>query len=284
MINKIEDIQKSISDETIVHTKINLTVTPESIIKYKGADLEKLNLKTLLPKVFRNYAWSYSRSDENDCMTVPVDVLPYIDVYNQYYKMKYPNRNLEWNFNYGTAVTKVKLGEKYYHLQLNTPQLFLLLQFNHQEKITALDLASRIGLPMSKLGKILTSFLKTKILCRESGKAPNDPTMLIYMNHNFNHSTDKISLVNIMNQQKVNDSEIQDRFAIGRENLLQAAVVRQLKQLKTVAKSELFNIVQKNILPFQINDTMFQSCLLTCVNEGYVTTDSDKITYVEESE
>ncbi len=281
MIHKIEDIQKSLADETILHTKIDLTVTPDSSKKYKGVDLTKLNLKTLLPRVFRNYAWSYSRTDDNDGMTVPYDVAPYIDVFNQYYKMKYPHRNLEWNFNHGTAVIKIKLGEKHYFLQLNTPQMFLLLQFNHQEKISALDLATNIGLPMSKLGKILTTFLKTKILCRESGKAANDPSMLIYLNHNFSHSSDKISLVNLVNQPKVNDSEIQDRFAIGRENLLQAAVVRQLKKHKTIAKTELLKNTQE-CLPFSVNDQQFHTCLMTCVNEGYMTSNNDQLSFVEE--
>lgn len=300
MIHKIEDIQKSLADETILHTKINLTVTPESSKKYPGVNLEKLNLKSLLPKVFRNYAWSYSRSDENDCLTVPFDVSPHIDVYNQYYKMKYPNRNLEWNFNHGTAVTKVKLGGKYYHLQLNTPQLFLLLQFNSQEKITALDLASRIGLPMSKLGKILTSFLRIKILCRESGKASNDPTMLIFLNKDFSHSSDKISLINIMatsqQQQKPNEQGVATELKVATDQaittelkvenkfaLVKESIIRQLKQLKTSTKQELFDIV-KNDVSFNIAEKQFQTCLLSCNSEKLLSIDSDKLTYVELSE
>ena len=181
---------------------------------------------------------------------------------------------------------------KYYHLQLNTPQLFLLLQFNSQEKITALDLASRIGLPMSKLGKILTSFLRIKILCRESGKASNDPTMLIFLNQDFSHSSDKISLINIMatsqqqqqQQQKPNEQaittelKVENKFALVKES-----IIRQLKQLKTSTKQELFDIV-KNDVSFNIAEKQFQTCLLSCNSEKLLSIDSDKLTYVELSE
>ncbi len=288
MIHKIEDIQKSLADETVLHTKIDITVTPDSDKKYKGkVDISKINLKMLTPRIFRNYAWSYSRTDDNDHMTVPFDVAPYVDVYNQYYKIKYPYRELEWNFNYGTAVTKIKLGGKEYFLQLNIPQLFLLLQFNHHEKLTAIELASNLGLPMSKLGKILNTFLKAKILSREQGKQSNDPTMNIFLNQNFTYSSDKISLVGLMTQTKVNDAEIQDKFAIGRENLIQAAVVRQLKKHKELTTKNLMEIIQKD-LPFVLTDQQYSTCLNTCITEGYLSRDPNDPTqilkYIEDSE
>ncbi|ARF09783.1 cullin family protein [Indivirus ILV1] len=285
MIHKIEDIQKSLADEVVLHTKIDITVTPDSDKKYKGKiDISKINLKILTPRVFRNYAWSYSRTDDNEHMIVPFDAAPYIDVYNQYYKIKYPYRDLDWNFNYGTAVTKIKLGGRYYFLQLNTPQMFLLLQFNYQEKITAIELASNLGIPMSKLGKILNTFLKTKILSREQSKQSNDPSMNIFLNHNFTYNCDKISLVSLMNQTKVNDSEIHDRFAIGRDNLLQASIVRNLKKNKIISSKDLLAIIQ-NDLPFAITEQQYNVCLNTCFSEGYASKDNDDtLKYIEDSE
>ena len=283
MIHKIEDIQKSVADDVVLHTKIDITVTPDSDKKYKNkVDISKINLKILTAKVFRNYSWSYSRTNDNDNMTVPFDVAPYIDVYNQYYKMKYPYRELDWNFNYGTGVTKIKLGGKHYFLQLNTPQMFLLLQFNHQEKITAVELASNMDIPMSKLGRILNPFLKTKILAREKTKESNDPTMCIFLNQNFSYESDKISMVGLMNQTKVNDTEIQDRFAIGQNNILQASVVRQLKKHKTILAKDLFEVVKTDV-PFPFTDQQFRTCLETCVSEGYMSNVDNTLTYLEDT-
>lgn len=285
MLHKIEDIQKSIADDIVLHTKIDITVTPDSDKKYKNkVDISKINLKILTAKVFRNYAWSYSRSEENDKMIVPFDLAPYVDIYNQYYKVKYPHRNLDWNFNYGTGVTKVKLGQKHYYVQLNTAQMFLLLQFNQQEKITALELASNLGIPMPKLGKILNSFLKSKILSREQTKQSSDPSMLIFLNQNFHCDSDKISLIGLMNQTKINDTEIHDRFAIGKENLLQASIVRLLKKYKELTIDELLTLAKSNV-SFPFTQQQFKTCLDTCKSEGYLISNDDNIwKYVEDTE
>jgi hypothetical protein len=278
LLNKLEDIQTIESDDKILHTKIELQITEE---KYKNKiDPSKINLKLLKAKIFRNYAWSYSRIDEpDDSITIPFDVAPYIDIYNQYYKIKYPYRKLEWNFNLGVGVIRIKLGEKYYNLQLNTPQMLLLLQFNERAEFTALELSSNMGLPMSKLGKILNSLLKSKILKRDSTKEKNDQSMNFFLNQEFYYDKENISLVGLTNTQPpVNKSSNTDNFTIVKETIL-----KTLRNSGKLIIPSLFQDVKNNI-SFTLTEQQFKMCINLLKSNGLVNQlDPDTLEYVDQS-
>ena len=279
MLCKLEDMQKSLADDIILHSKIEIKVSDK---KYKDKiDIDKINLKILNTKVFRNYAWSYSRIDnnENDNMTVPFDVAPYIDIYTQYYKIKYPYRELVWNFTFGTGVIKIKLGQKYYNLQVNTPQMFVLLQFNEKDKMTASDLSINLGLPVSKLGKVLNSLLKAKILKRESDKLANDPSMNIFLNPDFYYEKDNISLISIMDGSTQPKKQTVDP-PTDKLTLVKTSILTELQKHKQVSSEELLNYV-KSSLPFPLLEPQFKMCIEICKAEGNIKTENNILHYVE---
>ena len=284
MLYKLDDIDNSKTDK-IIYEKLQVTIKSD---KYKGKiTIDQLNRKMINPKVFRYYAWSYSKDEDKDDLIIPFELSPYIDIFNEYYKTKYPYRNLTWNFNLGIGIIKLTLGNKTYQLQLATPQLFLLIQFNDKSQISATDLASYLGISMAKLGPILNSLLMAHILKREENKSPTDPSMLIYLNNDFKYENEKISLVNLMNndqlQQKKIEEEINDKFSIGRDTILQAKIIREMKLNKHLLYTQLLEKTKMSLL-FDLNENKFNEILELCVKENYIHKNNDNsYDYLEES-
>lgn len=283
MIYKLEDVE-AMKNDRILYEKLHISITSE---KYKNKiDITKINPTMINTKLFRSYAWSYTRTSEQDQMSIPFELCPYIDIYNKFYECKYPYRDIVWNFNNGVAAINLTLGLKTYKVQLATPQLFLLLQFNEKEVITATELATNMGIPMAKLGIILNSLIRANILKRETGTEKSNPEMKLMLNKNFTYAIDTpISIVKLMDspqKQKKQEAEIMEKFASGRETILQACIVRTMKQTKHMTYGDLFSRVKVSI-PFQIEETKFTEVLKSCENESYVKNNGDgSYNYIED--
>lgn len=279
ILYKLEDIQNSGLDK-IICDKTKISINSE---KFKGK-IHNFDHKKMYVNVFRNYAWSYNRDNEIEKMNIPFEVSPYVSVYDIFYKKKYPNRELVWDFNNGTSVIKLTLGGRDYKLHVTIPQLFLLLQFNQEKEITAKDLAANLGISLSKLASLLNVMLKTRIISRESNKAPNDTSCKMFLNENFKYSEENISLINVSinaSQQKNTDKEIEDKFSIGRINICKAHVVRTMKVNKKLTYKDIFNNV-KITLPFHLENSMLNDVIKSCIEEDYIQKDNDDYKYLEE--
>lgn len=285
MIYKLDDIATAKKDR-IWYENMEITITSDKYKKYIKSG--SINHRIVNAKIFRYYAWSQSRDNESHNMNVPFDCAPYVDIYNQFYNKKYPYRELVWNYDQGVAVINLTIGAKIYQVQVTTPQLFLLLQFNNNTEITAKDLASNLGISLSKLGQIINVLLRARILIREENKSASDPTIKISLNNNFKYDNNKISLVNVnMNIQKskqqIIDKDIEEKFAIGRENICQACLVRTIKTNNKLDKQALYNHV-KIKLPFELDETMFNRVLTNCITEQYITQHNNVYTYMDDED
>ena len=284
MIYKLDDIAALKIDRTY-YENIKVSITSD---KYKNKlNVAKMNPKMINAKLFRFYAWTYTRNTDQDELTAPFELCPYIDIYNGFYKSKYPNRDIVWNFNHGIAVINLTLGLNTYTVQLTTPQLFVLLQFNEQAEIKASDLAINLGISMAKLGLVLNTLLCPRILKRETGTSASNPDLKISLNHNFTYATDSFSLISLMEnpqRQKAQENEITEKFASGRETILQACIVRSMKISKHMTYGDLFNRVKVSI-PFQIDESKFSEVLKSTEEALYVKNNGDgTYDYIEDDD
>lgn len=284
MLYKITDIQEMIGFKNIY---LNATITITSDKFKNKVNASTLDRNKVDGKLFRHGAWSHSKTNTIDIlpMNIPFELEPNIAIYNKLYEKRYPHREIMWNFSNGTSVISLTLNNKVYHIELTTSQLFLLLQFNEHKSITAVDLASNLGIPLSKLGLILQTLIKAKILKREIDKKSNDPSMLISLNHDFSHPSDKITIVSLMQQpeqlqQQMQDTEINEKFAINRETFLQACIVRTMKRNKNMTYIALFNETKISI-PFPLEETKFTKCLDSCINEKFIEKTNDGYNYID---
>lgn len=272
MIYKLEDLETAIRDKKFYdHMEVNIGSN-----KYKGKiNKEDIDLQKVNFRLFRNYAWSQTGTNSHQ-LSVPFDMQPYTDIYIAFCKKKYPHRDIQYNFENGTGVLKFNSKNKQYFIQLTIPQMFLLLQFNDSDKIKAHELATNMGIPLSKLGPILSSLLKPKILLREQNKNPNDIDMFIYLNTNFEYNGTHISFVNLMTnpkkeqaKQKEVDVQIAHQVELEKENLMRAAIVRTMKHNKELSKDNLYQKM-KEACKFEFDEKYFMNILDSCIEEKYV--------------
>lgn len=273
MIYKIEDVESGKNLEILKKkTKISLTT-----LEYKGKiNLDEIQLTNVSPMILRYSAWNNSRTLDIQQIEPPIEMKAYMNILSKLYQSRYSRRELKWNLNMGEGVVKVNLGGKNYSLRVTTPQLALLLQFNQKDKISAKELSENMKYPLSKLAIIINSFLMVQILEKDD-KQNNDPNLLFSLNNKFHYDSEKISLVNIImtleQQYKQNcnkvDKEISDKFAIGRENILQGAIIRAVKQNTNMTNQSLLENIKSKI-PFDITDNLYKSVLKTCFHEKYI--------------
>lgn len=287
MIYKLEDMEVAERDKVYYD---NLKFSVESN-KFKGKINEKeLNIQKIKFNLLRNNAWT-STSDNTSFIEIPFDMQPYTDMYLAYCSKKYPHRHIQYNFEYGVGVLKFNLNDNQYFIQLTIPQMFLLLQFNDTDKIKAHEIATNMGIPLSKLGPVLSSLLKSQLLVREPGKNPNDKDMFIFLNRNFKYNGSHFSLVQLMNNpkkeqsnQKQIDEQIAHQVKIEKETIVRATVVRTMKKEKTLGKEALMKKVSE-LCKFNITEECFSNVFTSCIDENYIkNTDENTFEYVEDDD
>lgn len=268
METKIKDIEAS-SENREVYMKLKIKIGADS--KYKGLNIETFDRSVLHTNVLTFYAWENSKSLKFRDYTVPIDVEPHIDIFLKYYNRRHPNRELRFNFSLGTAVVKLTLGDKLYHFKVSTPQMFMLLQFNDAERISAKQLSERMGIPIKIVGLLLNSFLEKNVMARDPGPG-NDPNMMFYLNDDFSYPSDKISIEYYPVLQQLtqeDDQEATEEFATGRDNILKALVVHVVKKDGPVEENAMIDKVKQK-LPFEPEQQMVTEAIEKAINEEYI--------------
>lgn len=279
MLYKIEDL-KNYKLEVEAYNKINVEIGSDKFKNVKKIDHRKVHAY-----LFRHYAWTPSQEETNinyHTSKIP-EIDAYIEIYKKFYNMKYPNREVVWKFNHGTAIVKLTFNDIEYLLQVTTPQMLLLMQFVNNKKLTAQQLATNLNVPLKVLGEILNTFIRIGILTRDITKDPKDSTMDFYINPNFKNGETNLSFITTPDLNKTDETEIADKFAIGRENITQAAIVRCVKHNKNMTQQNVFDKI-KTQLPFQLTDQLFSQCMSKCVSEDYIVKSNDVYNYLEDEE
>lgn len=276
---RIEDIETSLINKD-TYDNLNVKIDPA---KHKNLDISKINRRKVNPRTLRFYAWNDCKSSDVVSYNVPIELEIYIDIYNAYYKKKYEFRELVWNFDLGTAEVKAKFGDKTYTIKLATSQLFLLMQFTEQPKMSARELANRMNISLQKLQPLLNTFLKGKILMRDTSSKTN-PDMMIWYNHNFNHHQSEFSLVSLLKKQEneKTDEIVKDNFACGRKNIVKAVIVHTMKQRNKLVYEELLAIVEHQCkLPFKPSEDLIKECLEICIRSKFIGKNDNVYEYLE---
>jgi hypothetical protein len=284
MIYKLEDVD-TIKKDLILYERANIRINSD---KYKGKiDPSSIENKRVKANIFRDHAWTYTRENNTVEIKPPFELAPYIDIWNGFVMQKYPYKNVKWNFNQGIAVIDLELGGKIYKIKLTTPQLLVIYQFNSQPVLTAMELANNIGISLQKLGMILTSLLKSRLIKRVDPISDNkNPNMKLALNDNFTYESSTISIVSLMNNtidRKAIDKEIYDSFLLTREESVRASIVRTIKQNKNMNYVDLFNRVKTSI-PFKLEEELFTNVLKSCENEFVKTNIDSSYSYLEDDD
>jgi hypothetical protein len=185
MYDMVTDIEACRNHKKFVE-KIEVNISKETKEKYSKIGIEQvMNNReriTVLPLAYG--VWDATLGESNGNLKVPLQLQLGLDVFNAYYLKRYPYRNVTYDFTQGNAVINIIFGGIKYNINVTTPQLFLLYQFNGNKELSATDLAKNTGMTLKELTPVLNSLIKCNLVGREEGNS-NDPNLKFFLNKNF---------------------------------------------------------------------------------------------------
>jgi hypothetical protein len=266
MITDIEDCRKH--KMFIERLKVRFSETTCDKFKKIGLSLDTFDKTKALILPLSFGTWEATINENIGKFNVPDVLQPYLDIFNGYYNKRYAYRNLTYDFTRGKAIISVVLGGIKYTIEVTTPQLFMLHQFNVAPRISAINLAQNLGMTLKELTPVLNSLLKCSLVDREMGNK-TDPNLKFFLNTKFTNPQTEFSILPFMNNNKI-DQEAVEKLAHKREEILKCKIVNILKHSEKLIVEELFEKCTNEISLFGVTPDMFKYSLTAAIKEEFV--------------
>ena len=128
---------------------------------------------------------------------LPPELSGVAEMFSDFYLAKHNGRKLTWQTNMGTADLRCTLGGKTRELVVTTQQMLLLLQFNHNERLTFAQLLEACGIEEADAKRNLQSLACVKrqeILKKEPSGRDVAPDDVFTVNEKFSSKFTKIKV------------------------------------------------------------------------------------------
>jgi len=164
-----------------------------------------------------------------------------ITLFQQFYQNQHNGRKLHWLYQLSKGEVKAnyfKHTKTGYTLQVSTYQMSILLQYNTVDVLSFEELTNNTHIVADILKQILENLTKAKILIADGDL--ESPGTKYRLNFDFKSKKYRINLnVPLKTEQKQEQEETHQHVQEDRKILIQAAVVRIMKDRKTLAYNHL---------------------------------------------
>ena len=248
MKNYLEDLEESYYNN-MSYRKI--TVKQESE-KYKSIDLSSYNRDNSTFTIFK-----YSNKNQTNItgFNLNPEIEPYFDIYKSYYNSRYPDRELEFDPIQSTMIVKMVFGSKSYYIHLALIQYIVLDKlFNSgTDGLGIKDISEKINIPIKNLQETINSLLHIKLIKR-STNANYILDVKLFINYDFVHGSNKLSISSLVLQKEKDISNDEDKreFLNDRNTIVMSNMYDYIKKNKTFTLDTLYDVLSKNKIPFQI--------------------------------
>ena len=252
MKNYLEDLEESYYNN-ISYRKI--TVKQESD-KYKSIDLSSYNRDNSTFTIFKysNQTTTQTQSYITG-FNLNSQIEPYFDIYKSYYNSRYPDRELEFDPIQSTMIVKMVFGSKPYYIHLALIQYIVMDKlFNSGiDGLGIKDISEKINIPIKNLQETINSLLHIKLIKR-STNANSVLDMKLFINYDFIHVSNKLSISSLVLQKEKDISNNEDKreFLNDRNTIVMSNMYDYIKKNKTFTLDTLYDVMSKNKIPFQI--------------------------------
>lgn len=254
MKNYLEDLEESYYNN-ICYRKI--TVKQESE-KYKSVDLSSYNRENSTFTIFKYSNQSQIQTSTQTNITgfnLDSQIEPYFDIYKSYYYSRYPDRELEFDPFQSTMIVKMVFGAKPYYVHLALIQYIVMDKlFNSgTDGLGIKEIAEKINIPIKNLQETINSLLHIKLIKR-STNACSVLDMKLFINYDFIHENNKLSISSLVQQKEKDISNNEDKreFLNDRNTIVMSNMYDYIKKNKTFTLDTIYNVMSKNKIPFQI--------------------------------
>ena len=265
MLIKIRDYIFDIQDSyynNIAYQKISIRVESD---KYKNIKLEKYQRELTNFKILK---YNFNTSNQLiDCDNIPISLVPYLDIYKSYYKTRYPDRAVEYDFINSALIVKICFNSGTYYIHMALLQYIILdnIMSTSLNGISANKLSKKINIPLSKLNDTFNSLLKIKII----KYITIDKDIIFVLNSDFTFDKNKLSISGLI-QPKINETTIKSReFLHDRNMIVLCNLIYWAKKNKYFTQDVLLEQLQY-VVPFKLNDEYIQIALEKAISSEYI--------------
>jgi hypothetical protein len=247
MKNFIEDLEES-HYNNISYKKI--TVKQESE-KYKSIDLSNYNRDNSNFTIFK-----YSNLNQTNItgFNINSEIEPYFDIYRSYYKSRFPDRELEFNPIQSTMIIKTVFNSKKYYIHLALIQYIVLDKlFNSNDNGLGIkDISLETNISIKNLQETINSLLYIKLIKRSSDTT-SILDMKFFINYDFIHENNKISISSLLVQKENDELEDKREFLNDRNTIVLSNMYDYIKKNRTFTIDTIYNEMCKNKIPFNVD-------------------------------
>ena len=105
--------------------------------------------------------------------TIPREILPTYERFQQYYQTKFSARKLTWLWNYSKNELRMNYLNQKYILMASSYQMAVLVQYNDSDSLSLDDLVRVTGITKDLLSPVLATLLEFKLLIGEGKERYN---------------------------------------------------------------------------------------------------------------
>ncbi|VDB88409.1 unnamed protein product [Peniophora sp. CBMAI 1063] len=219
--------------------------------------------------------------------TLPPVLIRSSHVFEQFYLGRHNGRRLTWLPSLGTADVRVRFNARSHELNVSTFALCVLMLFEDVEEggfLTYEEIKESTGIPEAELMRNLQSLACAKFKVLK--KHPPGRDVKTDDSFSFNESFSaplqkiKISTVAARVESGVERRETQDRIEEERKHQTEAAIVRIMKDRKTMAHNALVNEVTRQLASrFQPNPVQIKKRIEGLIEREYLERCADRKSY-----
>lgn len=229
--------------------------------KYNEFDLSKYNRNILNYTILK---YNNITDEQIKNYKLPQDINLDFDAYKSFYKIKYPDREIEYDILNSTIIIKLNMNKVYY-INMSLVQYIILEKiYNYKTAISIVDLIKETNIPIDYVESVINSLLKIKLIKRS--ECDNIKELSLIMNNDFENENTKIS-INLLiekNKEEKNKSFMHDRNTIVLCNILDYA-----KKNKIIFVDVLKDKLQYQI-PFKLDLEIITKGLNDAVIKNYI--------------
>jgi hypothetical protein len=246
MKNYIEDIEESYYNN-IAYKKI--TVKQESE-KYKSVDLSSFDRDNSSFTIFK-----YSNLNQTDITQFNFNsqIEPYFDIYKSYYNSRYPDREINFDPIQSTMIVKMVFNSKPYYVHLALIQYIVLDKlYNNNNGLGIKEISLQTNITIKNLQDTINSLLQIKLIKR-STNATSVLDMKFFINFDFVHENNKISISSLVTQKEKELIEEKKEFLNDRNTIVLSNMYDHIKKNKIFSLDSIYHELSKNKIPFKID-------------------------------
>lgn len=102
--------------------------------------------------------------------TIPRDIYPTYDRFQQYYQAKHSGRKLTWLWNYSRNELRTNYLNQKYILMTSSFQMAILVMYNSHDTLSLTELVTATSIPKEVIAQILAILVKARILVNEESE------------------------------------------------------------------------------------------------------------------